>query len=276
MANFTGLAAGRDAVLRRAGWDVAARGLAGAPQVRVLVGAERHDTVDLALRYLGLGAPEVVPADEQGRVRAERPARDAGGRAPGPTIVCLQAGNIHSGAFDPFAEIIPAARAAGAWVHVDGAFGLWAAANPGTRELVAGVDGADSWATDAHKTLNVPYDSGLAMVRDPAAIRAAMSIRGDYLIPDETHRTRTSGCRSCRAAAGRWRSGRPCVRWVAPGWRSWSTGSAGTPPRSPDGRRCSRGDRAQRRGLHPGVPVVRLRPAYPGGGRRLLADGGCG
>ncbi|HLU33226.1 MAG TPA: aminotransferase class V-fold PLP-dependent enzyme [Natronosporangium sp.] len=187
MANFTGLAAGRDAVLARAGWDVAARGLAGAPKVRVLVGAERHDTVDLALRYLGLGAPEVVPADAQGRVRASAMRETLAAGPPGPTIVCLQAGNVHSGAFDPFAEIIPAARAAGAWVHVDGAFGLWAAANPGTRELVAGVDGADSWATDAHKTLNVPYDSGLAVVRDPAAIRAAMSIRGDYLIPDETH-----------------------------------------------------------------------------------------
>lgn len=186
MANFTGLAAGRDAVLARAGWDAGTRGLAGAPRVRVLVGAERHDTVDLALRYLGLGAPEVVPVDAQGRVRADAMIQALAGR-PGPTLVCLQAGNVHSGAFDPFAEVIPAARAAGAWVHVDGAFGLWAAANPRTRELVAGVDGADSWATDAHKTLNVPYDSGLVVVRDPAAIRAAMSMHGDYLIADQTH-----------------------------------------------------------------------------------------
>lgn len=186
MANFTGLAAGRDAVLARAGWDAGTRGLAGAPRVRVLVGAERHDTVDLALRYLGLGAPEVVPVDAQGRVRADAMIQALAGR-PGPTLVCLQAGNVHSGAFDPFAEVIPAARAAGAWVHVDGAFGLWAAANPRTRELVAGVDGADSWATDAHKTLNVPYDSGLVVVRDPATIRAAMSMHGDYLIADQTH-----------------------------------------------------------------------------------------
>lgn len=187
MANFTGLAAGRDAVLARAGWDAGTRGLAGAPRVRVLVGAERHDTVDLALRYLGLGAPEVVPVDAQGRVRADAMIQALAAGQPGPTLVCLQAGNVHSGAFDPFAEVIPAARAAGAWVHVDGAFGLWAAANPRTRELVAGVDGADSWATDAHKTLNVPYDSGLVVVRDPAAIRAAMSMHGDYLIADQTH-----------------------------------------------------------------------------------------
>ncbi|KRE94748.1 pyridoxal-dependent decarboxylase [Nocardioides sp. Soil774] len=184
MANFTCLAAARDEVLRRAGWDVSERGLAGSPGVRVLVGAERHDTVDLALRYLGLGAPEAVAADDQGRVEAAAlaAALDAGdGR---PTIVCLQAGNVHSGAFDPFDATIAAAHDAGAWVHVDGAFGLFAAASPARRHLVAGFDAADSWASDAHKTLNVPYDCGLAIVRDSAALRAAMGMHGDYLIYD--------------------------------------------------------------------------------------------
>ena len=183
MANFTGLAAGRDEVLRRAGWDVAARGLTGGPRVRVLAGQERHDTVDLALRYLGLGAPEPVAADEQGRLdpAALEQALERGG---GPTLVCLQAGNVHSGAFDPFAAAIEVAHRHGAWVHVDGAFGLWAAASPAHRRLTAGVDAADSWATDAHKTLNVPYDCGLAVVRDPAAVTAAMGMHGDYLIHD--------------------------------------------------------------------------------------------
>ncbi|WP_374458061.1 aspartate aminotransferase family protein [Nocardioides sp.] len=184
MANFTCLAAARDDVLRRHGWDVATRGLVDSPGVRVLVGAERHDTIDLALRYLGLGAPEVVAADDQGRIEAAAltAALDAGdGR---PTIVCLQAGNVHSGAFDPFVETIAAAHDAGAWVHVDGAFGLFAAASPSLRHLVQGYEAADSWATDAHKTLNVPYDCGLAIVRDRAALRAAMGMHGDYLIFD--------------------------------------------------------------------------------------------
>ncbi len=184
MANFTGLAAGRDAVLRRAGWDVAERGLVGGPPVRVLVGRERHDTVDLALRYLGLGAPEEVPVDGQGRLRAQALSA-ALPEAGGPTLVVLQAGNVHSGVFDPFAEAIAAARDRGAWVHVDGAFGLWAGASPAYRHLVAGSEEADSWATDAHKTLNVPYDSGLVVVRDRADLRAAMGVQGPYLLRDE-------------------------------------------------------------------------------------------
>ncbi len=186
MSNFTGLAAARDAVLARAGWDTGSRGLAGAPPVRVLVGEERHDTVDLALRYLGLGEPAVVPADGQGRIRPDALAAALRVDGDRPTIVCLQAGNVHSGAFDPFEDAIAAAREAGAWVHVDGAFGLWAAASPRTRPLTAGVADADSWATDAHKTLNVPYDSGIAIVRDPAAMRSAMSFHGEYLIVDDT------------------------------------------------------------------------------------------
>ncbi|MDF2144052.1 pyridoxal-dependent decarboxylase [Knoellia sp. p5-6-4] len=185
MANFTGLAAGRDTVLRRAGWDVAQRGLHGGPRVRVLVGVERHDTVDLALRYLGLGAPRAVAVDEQGRLRADALHEALARGLSGPTIVVLQAGNVHSGAFDPFPDALAAAREHGAWVHVDGAFGLWAGAAASRRHLVAGVDGADSWATDAHKTLNVPYDSGLAIVRDPAAVRASMGMHGAYLVHDE-------------------------------------------------------------------------------------------
>ncbi|MBT2541670.1 aspartate aminotransferase family protein [Streptomyces sp. ISL-44] len=185
MANFTCLAAGRDAVLRRSGWNVAHDGLVGGPAVRVIAGEDRHMAIDLALRYLGLGKPELVKADGQGRIEpgALRHALAAGGQ--GPTIVILQAGDIHSGAFDPFAEAIGAAREADAWVHVDGAFGLWAAASPMYAHLMAGCSYADSWATDAHKTLNVPYDCGLAIVRDPFAIRAAMGLQGDYLIQDE-------------------------------------------------------------------------------------------
>ncbi|WP_030199850.1 pyridoxal-dependent decarboxylase [Streptomyces sp. NRRL S-87] len=185
MANFTCLAAARDTVLRQAGRDVARDGLTGGPAVRVLAGADRHMAVDLALRYLGLGLPELVPADDQGRMRSEA-LRSALTPPDGrPTIVVLQAGDIHSGAFDPFAEAVSAARGAGAWVHVDGAFGLWAAASPEYAHLTAGCAAADSWATDAHKTLNVPYDCGLAVVRDPAALRAAMGLRGDYLIHHE-------------------------------------------------------------------------------------------
>ncbi len=185
MSNFTCLAAGRDEVLRRAGWDVAERGLHGGPRVRVLVGAERHDTVDLALRYLGLGTPEVVPADGEGRIRADLLEAALADGDGAPTLVVLQAGNVHSGAFDPFTEAVTAAHRHGAWVHVDGAFGLWAAASPHHRQLLEGHDTADSWATDAHKTLNVPYDCGLAIVRDRVALKAAMGMHGDYLIHDE-------------------------------------------------------------------------------------------
>jgi glutamate/tyrosine decarboxylase-like PLP-dependent enzyme len=185
MANFTGLAAARFSVLDRIGWDVGTQGLSGAPRIHVLVGAERHDTIDAALRYLGLGRPTPVAADDQGRIliTALTAALD---RIPDgePAIVCLQAGNLHSGAFDPFAEAVPAAHRRGAWVHVDGAFGLWAAASPRRRDLAEGLDGADSWATDAHKTLNVPYDCGMAVVRDPRAMRAAFGLQASYLPAD--------------------------------------------------------------------------------------------
>ena len=185
MANFTGLAAARHEVLRRTGWDVESQGLIGAPTIRVLAGAERHDTIDRALRFLGLGTSCIVPidVDNQGRMRAD--ALAAALETEGPQIVCAQAGNVNTGAFDPIAEICDLAHAAGAWVHVDGAFGLWAAVSPELRPLVAGIDRADSWATDAHKWLNVPYDSGLVLCAHPEPHRAAMSIRAAYLIQDE-------------------------------------------------------------------------------------------
>jgi glutamate/tyrosine decarboxylase-like PLP-dependent enzyme len=182
MANFTCLAAARQQVLTDAGWDLDQLGLTGAPRVRVLVGAERHDTVDLTLRYLGLGAPTVIAADAQGRIRPDALA-EALAAGVGPAIVALQAGNLHSGAFDPIAEATAIGHGHGAWVHVDGAFGLWAAASPTHRHLLTGYDAADSWATDAHKTLNTPYDCGLAIVARPAPLRAAMGVHTSYLIP---------------------------------------------------------------------------------------------
>jgi glutamate/tyrosine decarboxylase-like PLP-dependent enzyme len=187
MANFTGLAAGRQRVLTDAGWDLDRDGLTGAPKVHVLVGEDRHGTVDLALRYLGLGRPTTVPADEQGRIRVDALA-EALDAVRGPTLVALQAGNLHSGAFDPIADAVAEAHERGAWVHVDGAFGLWAAVSPALRHLVGGLGTADSWATDAHKTLNVPYDCGIAVVADPAALRAAMGMQASYLV----HATGTS------------------------------------------------------------------------------------
>jgi glutamate/tyrosine decarboxylase-like PLP-dependent enzyme len=184
VANFTALAAARHAVLARVGWDVEARGLFGAPEVQVVVGEEAHPSLIKSLGMLGMGRDRVVrvPVDGQGRMRADAlpPLRP-------PAIVCVQAGNVNTGAFDPAAEIILAAREAGAWVHVDGAFGLWAAASPRYRHLVDGFAGADSWATDAHKWLNVPYDSGLAFVRSPADLRGAMGLTAAYL-PQGEHR----------------------------------------------------------------------------------------
>jgi glutamate/tyrosine decarboxylase-like PLP-dependent enzyme len=184
MGSVTALAAARYRALERFGWDVARDGLAGGPRVRVLVGEKRHVTIDRALRLLGLGAPEPVAADDQGRmdVDALRAALESG---DGPTIVCAQAGEVNTGAFDPFEQIADAAAAHGAWLHVDGAFGLWAAASPRLRHLVRGVERADSWITDAHKWLNVPYDSALVLCRDAEAHRAAMTVSASYLIQDD-------------------------------------------------------------------------------------------
>ncbi|WP_084780310.1 pyridoxal phosphate-dependent decarboxylase family protein [Planobispora rosea] len=184
MANFAALAAARQQVLTDAGWDLDRLGLSGAPRVRVLVGRERHETVDLALRYLGLGAPIPVAADEQGRIRADALEESLAG-GDGPAIVCLQAGNLHSGAFDPFPEAIAVARRYGAWVHVDGAFGLWAGATPRLRHLVDGCEAADSWATDAHKTLNVPYDCGVVIVARTRASRRALGVHASYLVSSD-------------------------------------------------------------------------------------------
>jgi len=183
MANYTCLSAARNAVLARHGWDVNRRGLFEAPRVRVAVGRDRHDTIDRAVRYLGLGQDAVleVATDSQGRLGSTALASVLEAD-DGPAIVCLQAGEVHTGAFDPFVEAIEIARRHGAWVHVDGAFGLWAAASPHLRHLTDGMAAADSWATDAHKTLNVPYDCGVALVRDPAALAGAFGVEGDYLI----------------------------------------------------------------------------------------------
>jgi glutamate/tyrosine decarboxylase-like PLP-dependent enzyme len=186
MANFTGLAAARHHVLGQVGWDLDRLGLSGAPRVTVLASEDRHATIDLALRYLGLGAATLVAVDDQGRIRPDALSA-ALASCNGPTIVCLAAGNLHSGAFDSFTECIALAHAAGAWVHVDGAFGLWAAASPSLRHLMAGCAGADSWATDAHKTLNTPYDCGIAIVRHPEALRSALGTSTSYLIADKGH-----------------------------------------------------------------------------------------
>ena len=187
MAHFTCLAAARHAVLRDAGWDVEAHGLRGAPEIAVLAGEYAHVTVSVACRLLGLGAERIrlVATDDQGRMRVDALEAELAG-VDGPAIVCAQAGEIHTGAFDPFTEIVAACRAHGAWCHVDGAFGLWAAASPSRRHLMAGAEGADSWATDGHKWLNVPYDCGIAAVADSSAHSAAMTSTAAYIpAPDE-------------------------------------------------------------------------------------------
>jgi glutamate/tyrosine decarboxylase-like PLP-dependent enzyme len=188
MAHVTALAAARHRVLADVGHDVERLGLIGAPRIRVLAGAERHVTVDRALRFLGLGTDivESVDVDAHGAMRAdalEAALDDHGGV---PTIVIAQVGNVNTGAIDPMREVCAAARAAGAWIHVDGAFGLWAAASRGRRGTVAGTESADSWATDGHKWLQIPYDCGIAFVRDREAHRAAMAVTAAYLVQDAT------------------------------------------------------------------------------------------
>jgi glutamate/tyrosine decarboxylase-like PLP-dependent enzyme len=189
MGSVTALAAARYRVLQRAGWDVSRDGLAGGPRVRVLVGDKRHVTIDRALRLLGLGAPDIVAADAQGRMEAAA-LRDALAGGSAPTIVCAQAGEVNTGAFDPFDAIADLCAEHDAWLHVDGAFGLWAAASPRLRELTRGVARADSWITDAHKWLNVPYDSALVLCSDPEAHRAAMTVTASYLIQDDARLVR--------------------------------------------------------------------------------------
>jgi glutamate/tyrosine decarboxylase-like PLP-dependent enzyme len=181
-ANFSALAAARHALLARAGWDVEARGLFGAPPITVIAGEEVHASVQKALSMVGFGRERVVrvPVDNQGRMRL-----DALPSVDDRTVVCVQAGNVNTGSFDPVAQICERARSQGAWVHVDAAFGMWALAAPARAHLAAGIEHADSWACDAHKWLNVPYDSGLVFTRDPLALRAAMSTSGAYLAQDE-------------------------------------------------------------------------------------------
>lgn len=172
-ANFTGLASGRQAILHRQGWDPTEKGIFGAPKIRVIVGEEAHVSLLLALRVLGFGRQDLirVPTDDQGRMRADMlPDLDA------KTIVCLQAGNVNSGSYDPIGEICQRAQGTGAWVHVDGAFGLWAATSPNHKHLTTGIALADSWATDAHKWLNVPYDCGIVLCREPQYLAMAMSL----------------------------------------------------------------------------------------------------
>ncbi len=185
VANFTSLAAARNRVYSDIGWNVEADGLIGAPPVTVIVGEEAHPTLTKSLGMLGFGRNRAVraPVDKQGRIDVSRfPAVD------GPTIVCTQAGNVNTGAFDPVGDICDLVKPQGAWVHVDGAFGLWAAASPDREHLCAGFAAADSWATDAHKWLNVPYDSGIAFVRDAAALKSAMAIKAEYLMTETEFR----------------------------------------------------------------------------------------
>lgn len=185
VANFAALAAARHRVFEDVGWDVEADGLTGAPDITIIVGGEAHPTLTKSLGLLGFGRNRVVrvAVDDQGRmIPGEIPAID------GPTIVCTQAGNVNTGAFDPIGAICDIVKPKGAWVHVDGAFGLWAAASPAQNAQTAGLEKADSWATDAHKGLNVPYDSGIAFVRNPNNLKAAMAITAEYLVTDTNYR----------------------------------------------------------------------------------------
>jgi glutamate/tyrosine decarboxylase-like PLP-dependent enzyme len=184
MASFTALAAGRHRVLERAGWNIETDGYVGAPPIAVVVGDEAHVTILVSLQMLGLGRERVhrVAVDEQGRMRPDA-LRATLERIDGPTLVCAQSGNVNTGAFDPLEDIVPIVTGRpNAWLHVDGAFGLWAAAVPALREGVAGLAGADSWTTDAHKWLNVPYDSGIVIVRDGAAHHASMTLGAAYYV----------------------------------------------------------------------------------------------
>src|SRR5215212_133581 len=185
MASFTALAAGRHRVLERAGWNVEEDGLQGAPEIAVVVGAEAHVTIHVSLQMLGLGRSRVfrVEADEQGRMRPDRLRDVLAGLADRPVLVCAQSGNVNTGGFDPLPEIVAAVRELpNGWLHVDGAFGLWAAVSPKLRDLTVGLAGADSWTTDAHKWLNVPYDSGIVVVRDAGAHHAAMTLGAAYYV----------------------------------------------------------------------------------------------
>ena len=297
MANTVCLAAARHHVLAAHGWDVEPDGLQGAPRVSVLVGEQRHDSIDASLRAIGLGASTalVVAADEAGRMRPDALAATAA-RVSGPTIVCLQAGNVNGGGVDPVGEIAEAVRRDDLWVHVDGAFGLWARAAPPYRHLAAGVDRADSWATDAHKWLNTPYDCGMAICAHPAAHRRAMGVRGglpagrrrrgaarpDRLQPRALAARPVGPCLGGAAAARAWRRGRPggallpdgrAVRRPAGRGRRRRGAAAGAQPGGrevprPGGRRPRR-PHAGRRGADAGRG--HLLPEWDGMARRRAA-----
>jgi len=204
VANVQAIMAARDALLQRQGWDVLENGIFGAPEIPVLIGAEAHSAPLAALRYsgFGIGRATLIATDDQGRIRLDA-LEEALSRCERPPLVVLQAGHINTGAFDPFAQAVPMVRARGGWVHVDGAFGLWLHAVPELRDRLAGVDGADSWAVDLHKWLNAPYDAGLSIVRDRAALVGAMSARGNYMpSPGQTWEPSDSTLELSRRARG--------------------------------------------------------------------------
>ena len=269
MANFTRLAAARHAVLARRGWDVEARGLSGAPTVRVLTSDLRHATIDRALRYLGLGtdAAVVIPTGPDARLSVDALADaldDRSGGGPTPTIVCTQAGEVNTGAIDPLAEICEVAHAAGAWVHVDGAFGLWAAASPSLRPTLAGVEQADSWATDFHKWLNVPYDSGFVACADPDAHRGAMGVHAAYLVHADDDPAAARDQVDWNPEFSRRGRGLPSTRrssrWVARGLPNWWRAVGPRPPVRRAAGPGRSGGGPQRRRPRPGARAVSCRP----------------
>jgi glutamate/tyrosine decarboxylase-like PLP-dependent enzyme len=271
MANFSALAAARHTLLERAGWDVEADGLFGAPPITVVVGEEVHQSVIKALGMLGLGRKRVVkvPVDNQGRMRADAlPHLDA------MTILCLQAGNVNTGAFDPAAAICPAARAAGAWIHVDGAFGLWAAASPEYRKHTKGFELADSWATDGHKWPNIGYDCGIALVREPAALRAAMSIQAAYLVHTQDRDPSNYGPELSRRARGveLWAGLRSLGRQGMASIVERTSSHARRFRRRPQSRRLRS---AERCGHQPGSRFLRQPGKDPADHCALQAEGTC-
>ena len=256
MANFTGLAAARHHVLAKAGWDVERDGLNGAPRIRVIVGEKRHGTIDRSLRMLGLGAPtDIVPADDQGRLLADQ--LEIGDE---PTIVCAQAGEVNTGAFDPFHAIADARDAApNAWFHVDGAFGLWAAVSDSLRPFVDGVERADSWATDAHKWLNVPYDCGIAFSAHPESHSGC--VLGPRRLPDLRRHAARADRLEPRALSARARVHGVCGDPFARTQRNHRARGTMLPP-CPALRRRPRGSRrggAERRRAEPGAVPLLLR-----------------
>ncbi len=221
-------------MLAKVGWDVERLGLQGAPPVTVVTHAGSHATIYASLQMLGLGREgervRKVDADDQGRIRPDA-LRAELATIDGPVIVCAQAGNVNTGAFDPFEDVARIVHERGGWLHVDGAFGIWAAAVPSLRDRMRGHAEADSWSTDAHKWLNVPYDSGLVFVRDAAAHHAAMTFGASYYVETAggERDPYATGCPNRRVAPGDSRSSRRCARWGGPGWSTSSSATARSP-----------------------------------------------